>query len=244
MVPVVLVGIWEAAVVADRNLGLVGVDEDPGVTGRTATTITGDHPVVSPAYWLLVDELNRSSRLRLDAEVCLLKSGSGHGLTTRVLAPGPDLLSVGCLEHTELCILCDAEGLVLACGLWNGLVLLRKSVDFGFAEPGRGDKSTLAERRGALRQLSGDGAREHFAGDLSNVVLEVELYTGDGDATSAFAAGWAEMKCASINWLMGKQERLAADVPASHARATYPPTLRGTMEAFQGSLLLRDATTL
>jgi len=57
--------IWEAAVVADRNLGLVGVDEDPGVTGRTATTITGDHPVVSPAYWLLVDELNRSSRLRL-----------------------------------------------------------------------------------------------------------------------------------------------------------------------------------
>lgn len=49
---------WQAAVVADGNLGLVGVDEDPGVTVRTTASIARHNPVVSPADGLLMDELH------------------------------------------------------------------------------------------------------------------------------------------------------------------------------------------
>lgn len=50
--------VWQAAVVADGNLGLVGVDEDPGVSVRTAAAIARHDSVVGPADGLLVDELH------------------------------------------------------------------------------------------------------------------------------------------------------------------------------------------
>ena len=49
---------WQAAVVAGGNLGLVGVDEDPGVSVRATTSIASHDSVVSPADRLLVDEIH------------------------------------------------------------------------------------------------------------------------------------------------------------------------------------------
>jgi hypothetical protein len=49
----------ETAVVADGNLGLVGVDEDSWVAGGTAAAIARDYSVMGPADWLLVDEVHR-----------------------------------------------------------------------------------------------------------------------------------------------------------------------------------------
>lgn len=50
--------IWQSAVAADSNLGLVGVDEDPRVSVRATTTVAGYHTVVSPVDGLLVNELD------------------------------------------------------------------------------------------------------------------------------------------------------------------------------------------
>lgn len=50
----------QSAIVADRNLRLVGVDEDPRVSSRATATVTGHHAVVCPSNWLLVDELYSS----------------------------------------------------------------------------------------------------------------------------------------------------------------------------------------
>lgn len=50
----------KAAVSASRNLGLVGVDEDLGVTKGTTTAVTADDLGLSPTHWLLVNELNSS----------------------------------------------------------------------------------------------------------------------------------------------------------------------------------------
>lgn len=108
---VVLVGVWQAAVVADGNLGLVGVDEDPGVSVRTAAAITRHNSVVGPADGLLVDELYGRVGLGLEIEVCLLEAGARHGLIPWALTPGPDSLPVWRLGQ-----LCRQ----LALGLWHG----------------------------------------------------------------------------------------------------------------------------
>jgi hypothetical protein len=55
----------QAAIAANSNLGLVGVDKDPGMAFRTTTTVAGNNSLVSPCDWLLVDHLNSSLRLRL-----------------------------------------------------------------------------------------------------------------------------------------------------------------------------------
>lgn len=80
MLAVVLVGEWQAAVVAGGNLGLVRVDEDPGVSVRTTASITSHDPVVSPADGLLVDELHGRVGLGLEIEVGLLEAGTRHCL--------------------------------------------------------------------------------------------------------------------------------------------------------------------
>lgn len=48
----------KSTVVASADFGFVGVDKDPGMSGRAASTIAGHYLVVRPPYWLLVDELN------------------------------------------------------------------------------------------------------------------------------------------------------------------------------------------
>lgn len=55
-----------SAVPAGSNLGLIGVDEDLGVTQRTTASITADDPLVCPANGLFVDEFNSGQRRRLD----------------------------------------------------------------------------------------------------------------------------------------------------------------------------------
>lgn len=55
----------KTAVVAGSNLGLVGVDEDPGVTEGTAAAVTLNNPLLRPAHRLLMDELNGGIRLGL-----------------------------------------------------------------------------------------------------------------------------------------------------------------------------------
>lgn len=50
--------IWQSAIVADRDLGLVCVDEDPRVSMRATAAIASYHAVVSPVDRLLVDELD------------------------------------------------------------------------------------------------------------------------------------------------------------------------------------------
>lgn len=47
----------QAAVVADRDLGLVRVDEDARVAGGPAPAVAGHDAFVRPADGLLVDEL-------------------------------------------------------------------------------------------------------------------------------------------------------------------------------------------
>ena len=55
----------KAAVAADSNLGLVGVDEDPRVTLGTTATIASNNSLMSPCNRLLVNHLNSRLRLRL-----------------------------------------------------------------------------------------------------------------------------------------------------------------------------------
>lgn len=50
--------VWQPTVIANRDLGFVGIDENLGVTSGTTTTIAGDDTVVRPADGLLVDELD------------------------------------------------------------------------------------------------------------------------------------------------------------------------------------------
>ena len=90
---------WHSAVAAHGNLGLVGVDEDLGVAGRTATALTCHHTFMCPPHGLLVNHLDRrlrlglfngsapahyrfrdSGRFYLEVEVGLLETGAGHGL--------------------------------------------------------------------------------------------------------------------------------------------------------------------
>lgn len=54
----VLVGVGGAAVVAGGNFGLVGVNEDPGVTGRAAAAIARYNLVVSPCNRHLVHQFH------------------------------------------------------------------------------------------------------------------------------------------------------------------------------------------
>lgn len=55
----------KAAVSAGTDFWLVEVDEDPGMSQWSTTTITLDSPLVDPANGLLVDELNGCFRRRL-----------------------------------------------------------------------------------------------------------------------------------------------------------------------------------
>lgn len=99
MLSVVFICIWQSAIIADRDLGLVSVDEDPRVSMRATAAIASYHAVVSPVDRLLVDELDGRVGLGLKIEVCLLEPGTRHGLLARPLAPGPDLLPVGRLRE-------------------------------------------------------------------------------------------------------------------------------------------------
>lgn len=58
---------WKTAVCAPADLGLVGVDEDPGMAERAASTIAGNNALVCPANGLLMDEVDGSvwARLRI-----------------------------------------------------------------------------------------------------------------------------------------------------------------------------------
>lgn len=56
---------WQAAVAAGRDLWLVGVDKDSGMSCRSVTTVACDNFAVCPPDWLLVDELDGGFRLRL-----------------------------------------------------------------------------------------------------------------------------------------------------------------------------------
>jgi hypothetical protein len=71
MLSVVLVGEWEAAVAARRNLGLVGVDEDPRVTSGTTAAVAGDNSVVGPSHRLLVNHLHGRLGLGLSAQLAI-----------------------------------------------------------------------------------------------------------------------------------------------------------------------------
>ncbi len=62
---------WESAVAAGGNLGLVGVDEDLGVSGRAAAAIADNDPLVRPLDGLLVDELHGRVGLWLRGSVWL-----------------------------------------------------------------------------------------------------------------------------------------------------------------------------
>jgi len=52
----------QSAVPARRNLGLVRVDEDLGVSRRTTASVAGHDPVVRPLHGLLVDQLDGGVR--------------------------------------------------------------------------------------------------------------------------------------------------------------------------------------
>jgi hypothetical protein len=53
------------AVCAPADLGLIGVDEDPGMTERAASTVAGNDALVCPANRLLVDEFDSGVWARL-----------------------------------------------------------------------------------------------------------------------------------------------------------------------------------
>lgn len=55
----------KTTVCAPANLGLVGVDEDPGVTERAASAVAGDNALVCPADGLLVNEIDSGVWARL-----------------------------------------------------------------------------------------------------------------------------------------------------------------------------------
>jgi hypothetical protein len=55
----------QPAVTARRDLGLVRVDVNLGVSGRPTASVAGYDPVVRPPHRLLVDELDGSVRPRL-----------------------------------------------------------------------------------------------------------------------------------------------------------------------------------
>lgn len=57
----------KTTVCAPADLGLIGVDEDPGVTERAASTVAGNDALVRPANGLLVDEVDSGvwARLRM-----------------------------------------------------------------------------------------------------------------------------------------------------------------------------------
>lgn len=57
--------VGNTTVVAGSNLGLVSVDEDPGVSTSATAAITGNDAVVSPLHRLLVNQLDSRLRLRL-----------------------------------------------------------------------------------------------------------------------------------------------------------------------------------
>lgn len=56
---------WETAICAGANLRLVQVDKDPGVAQRPTAAVAFDCPLVDPANWLLVDELDSCGWCRL-----------------------------------------------------------------------------------------------------------------------------------------------------------------------------------
>lgn len=113
--------IWQSAVIACGNLGLVGVDEDLGVSGRAAATVTGNHAVVRPRYLLLVDEFNGGIGLWLgNCSVslyppmlpsrgppglrCFLSSPAGCSRSARTGGPSwPRSVGAGCETKAQSC---------------------------------------------------------------------------------------------------------------------------------------------
>jgi hypothetical protein len=57
--------IWESAIVTVSDLGLVGVDEDSGVSRRPTSAVACNNSIVGPSYGLLMDELDGGRRLWL-----------------------------------------------------------------------------------------------------------------------------------------------------------------------------------
>ena len=55
----------QATVIADTDLGLVGVDEDSRMARRAAASVTSDYSMVSPPYRLLMDQFHRGIGVRL-----------------------------------------------------------------------------------------------------------------------------------------------------------------------------------
>jgi hypothetical protein len=51
---------WKTAVGAPADLGLVHVDEDPGMSKRSTSTIARNYALVCPTNGLLMDEFDRS----------------------------------------------------------------------------------------------------------------------------------------------------------------------------------------
>ncbi len=143
----------QPAVVASANLGLVGVDEDPGMSGRAAATVASNGAIVRPRYFLLVDELNgriglwlhncyvslwfpilllRSvpasedrgvCRPHLQAEVSLLESGARHGFGAWALGAGPKFGPVRGLGGRSGSLTIDDLGGGLGLRGWYGVEL-------------------------------------------------------------------------------------------------------------------------
>jgi hypothetical protein len=130
MLAPLLLGIWfwnmvtnegKATVVANTDLRLVHVDENPRMPARatTATTVASNHSVVSPFNRLLMNQfycrprcgLSRQlessfrpwlSSTHLEVEVCLLEAGTSHRFRSWLLALRPYLSSVWCLRNSAL----------------------------------------------------------------------------------------------------------------------------------------------
>ena len=126
------IGTYEgvAAVAADGDLRLVGVDEDLGVASGAAATLAGDNPAVRPLDRNLVYEHHRrvglwlpraislflwpfmcfSSSSYLFVEVGLFETRAGHGLRTRLLAARPGFHAVGSLVDHGRLVLVNRRG--------------------------------------------------------------------------------------------------------------------------------------
>jgi hypothetical protein len=78
----------KSTVAAGNNLGLVSVDEDPGVAQGTAATVAADNPVLHPANGLFVNEFDSSHRRGLYPCVSRLSK-----TPTRLLRPGENTVT-------------------------------------------------------------------------------------------------------------------------------------------------------
>lgn len=52
----------QTTICAEADLRLIHVDEDPGVSQWTSSSVARYNALLSPVYWLLVDQLNGCQR--------------------------------------------------------------------------------------------------------------------------------------------------------------------------------------